>query len=332
MLVTGTAAAGNVTDHKVITGKQLKSLSIGTDGTKAASNGGITAFTSKVDGVTRVTYAVVAVKSIDGKYQTNDKYGYVTADSYATDNGYIVYSVWTGTEDVKVQEKGTDARNKGDVIGYSSITKEEGLSDGIVGTIEDVEDNLSALVDNAVIYGVNSKQTKVSMDGKNMNEITSDSKVLFVDTDDHKGYTEGTIVEANDFNSGKIANAMYILKDGKADADIELLIVDVKNNLHGNFNVLFNSDADKTDADDINAALAKGNVTVANLPATGTVTVPADKTLTITSAQTKTAVEAVKAEKTGAKLVLKVACGTMKAGTYTATVTGTGESATTSWK
>ena len=319
-------------DYKVITGKQFKSLGIDGASTNAYGNGGIAAFTSKVDGVTRVTYGVVAVNDkFADSFVTNDHYCYVTSDAYKIDGGYVVYNIWTGTKEVTVQEKGNDLRMKGTVLGYSSISKEEGLSDGIVGTIEDVDDNFG-LIDNGVVYGVNDKQSKISLNGSDKAEVNSDTVVLYVDTDDHKGYTEGTIVEANDFNNGKIANVMYVL-DNPADysSDVTLLIVDVKNNLHGDFNVLFNSAADKTDADDINAALAKGNVTVANLPATGTVTVPADKTLTITSAQTKTAVEAVKAEKSGAKLVLKVACGTMKAGTYTATVTGTGESATTSW-
>ena len=329
ILITGYGT--DSTDYKVITGKQFKSLAIGDSTDNILTKGGIAAFTSKVDGVTRVTYGVVAVKGIANSFTTNDNYGYVTSDSYATDSGYIVYSVWTGTEEVKVQEKGTDktTRNKGDVLGYSSITKEEGLSDGVVGTIEDVDDSFG-LVDNGVVYGVNDKQTKISLNGSDKAEVNSDTVVLYVDTDDHKGYTEGSIVEANDFNNGKIANVMYVL-DNPADysSDVTLLIVDVKNNLHGDFNVVFNSAT--TTAADLNAALAKGNVTVANLPSTGTVTVPADKTLTIASAQTEAAVKAVKAEKSGAKLVLKVACGTMKAGTYTATVTGTGESATTSW-
>ena len=254
--------------------------------------------------MTRVTYGVVAVKGIANSFVTNDNYCYVTTDSYATDSGYIVYSVWTGTEEVKVQEKGSNqtTRNKGDVLGYSSITKEEGLSDGVIGTIEDVDDSFG-LVDNGVVYGVNDKQTKVSLNGSDKAEVNSDTVVLYVDTNDHKGYTEGSIVEANDFNNGKIANVMYVL-DNPADysSDVTLLIVDVKNNLHGDFNVVFNSAT--TTAADINAALDKGDVTVKNLPATGTVNVPAGKTLTVTNAQTYAKVAAVSAE-TGAKLVLK---------------------------
>ena len=326
-------------DYKVITGKQFKSLTVGAASNNALTKGGIAAFTSKVDGVTRVTYGVVAVQGIANSFVTNDNYCYVTADSYATDSGYIVYSVWTGTEEVKVQEKGSNqtTRNKGDVLGYSSITKEEGLSDGVIGTIEDVDDNFG-LVDNGVVYGVNDKQTKVSLNGSDKAEVNSDTVVLYVDTDDHKGYTKGSIVEANDFNNGKIANVMYVLDNPSVySSDVTLLIVDVKNNLHGDFNVVFNSAT--TAAADINAALAKGDVTVASLPDSGVV-VPAGKTLTVTSAQTYAKVATVGAE-AGAKLVLEKATSDnatgdvfkdkakasysgskVKADTYTASVAG----------
>ena len=288
-------------DYKVITGKQFKSLAVGDSSNNALTKGGIAAFTSKVDGVTRVTYGVVAVKGIASSFVTNDHYCYVTSDAYKIDGGYVVYNIWTGTEEVTVQEKGTDLRVKGDVLGYSSITKEEGLSDGVVGTIEDVDADFG-LIDNGVVYGVNDKQSKISLNGSDKAEVNSDTVVLYVDTDDHKGYTEGTIVEADDFNNGKIANVMYVL-DNPADysSDVTLLIVDVKNNLHGDFNVEFNSTT--ATAADINAALAKGDVTVASLPDSG-VTVPAGKTLTITTAQTYAKVAAVSAED-GAKLVLK---------------------------
>ena len=327
----------NNADYKVITGKQFKSLTVGNSSNNAMTKGGIAAFTSKVDGVTRVTYGVVAVNGIASSFVTNDHYCYVTSDAYKIDGGYVVYNIWTGTEEVTVQEKGNDLRVKGDVLGYSSITKEEGLSDGVVGTIEDVDDNFG-LVDNGVVYGVNDKQSKVSLDGSAKAEINSDTVVLYVDTDDHKGYTEGTIVEANDFNNGKIANVMYVL-DNPADysSDVTLLIVDVKNNLHGDFNVVFNSAT--TTAADINAALDKGDVTVASLPDSDVV-VPAGKTLTVTSAQTYAKVAAVGA-KAGAKLVLKEATSDnatgdvfkdkdsdsyknapVKADTYTASVAG----------
>ena len=303
-------------DYKVITGKQLKSLTVGTSDNNILAKGGIAAFTSKVDGVTRVTYGVVAVKGIADSFVTNDNYGYVTSDAYKIDGGYVVYNIWTGTEEVTVQEKGTDLRVKGDVLGYSSITKEEGLSDGVIGTIEDVDDNFG-LIDNGVVYGVNDKQSKISLNGSDKAEVNSDTVVLYVDTDNHKGYTKGSIVEANDFNNGKIANVMYVLDNPSVySSDVTLLIVDVKNNLHGDFNVVFNSAT--TAAADINAALAKGDVTVASLPDSGVV-VPAGKTLTVTGEVTDAQVNAISAAK-GAKLVL-VAGSTTTSSTYTANST-----------
>ena len=282
----GTSSA----DYKVITGKQFKSLSItsavATD-TKALDKGGIAAFTSKVDGVTRVTYGVVAVNGFASSFVTNDNYGYVTKDAYKVDGGYVVYSIWNGSEEVKVQEKGTTLRKKGAVLGYSSITKEDGLSDGVVGTIEDVDDNFG-LVDNGVVYGVNSKQSKVSLNGKDTADITSDTIVLYVDTDDHKGYTEGEIQEADDFGTGKIPNVMYVLDTpGNFTSDVTLLVVDVKNNLHGDFNFTFGADATKTD---IEAALAKADVVTIDeaLTSAMTINVPAGKTLKITVKQTNT--------------------------------------------
>ena len=271
----------NNADYKVITGKQFKSLAVGSETNNALTKGGIAAFTSKVDGVTRVTYGVVAVKGIANSFKTNDNYGYVTSDSYTVDGGYVVYNIWTGTEEVTVQEKGTIQRTKGTVLGYSSITKEEGLSDGVVGTIEDV-DNDFGLVDNGVVYGVNDKQDKVSLDGKNTNKITSDTVVLYVDTDAHKGYTEGTIQEANDFGSGKIPNVMYKIDGTAADDDLALIVVDVKNNLHGSFNFVFGADATKTDLEN---ALAKANtitVDAAAIQKINTLSVAANKTVIVT--------------------------------------------------
>ena len=272
-------------DYKVITGKQFKSLSItntvATD-TKALDKGGIAAFTSKVDGVTRVTYGVVAVNGFANSFVTNDNYGYVTKDAYKVDDGYVVYSIWNGSEEVKVQEKGTTLRKKGAVLGYSSITKEDGLSDGVVGTIEDVDDNFG-LVDNGVVYGVNSKQSKVSLNGKDTADITSDTIVLYVDTDDHKGYTEGEIQEADDFGTGKIPNVMYVL-DTPSDftSDVTLLVVDVKNNLHGSFNFVFGADATKTDLVNALAKADKITVDAAAIRNAGSINVAADKTVVVT--------------------------------------------------
>ena len=282
------AYATSNADYKVITGKQFKSLAtvasagVGTATESAFQAGGIATFISKVDGVNRVTYAVVAVDGIANTFVTNDNYGYVVEDSYKSDDGYMVYTIWNGTENVKVQEKGNTARSKGDVLGYSSITTEEGLADGVVGTIEDVDDSFG-LIDNGIVYGVSGDQTRISLDGQNYNDITKDTIVLFVDTDDHKGYANGEIQEADDFGSGKIANVMYKLDGSAADSDVALLVVDVKNNLHGAFAYNFGANASIAD---INTALAKSDVTInEKLANGGSLTVGAGNTLTITTDQ-----------------------------------------------
>ena len=302
VLITDYSTSG--ADYKVITGKQFKSLN--NDGTSknAYAKGGIAAFTSKVDGVTRVTYGVVAVNGFANSFVTNDNYGYVTKDAYKVDDGYVVYSIWNGSEEVKVQEKGTTLRKKGAVLGYSSITKEDGLSDGVVGTIEDVDDNFG-LVDNGVVYGVNSKQSKVSLNGKDTADITSDTIVLYVDTDDHKGYTEGEIQEADDFGTGKIPNVMYVL-DTPSDftSDVTLLVVDVKNNLHGSFNFVFGADATKTDLVNALAKADKITVDAAAIRNAGSINVAADKTVVVTGTDLSDVFGNLKGAK-GATLIVK---------------------------
>ena len=285
VLITGYNTSG--VDYKVVTGKQFKSLAVDGSSTNAYAKGGIAAFTSKVDGV------------------TNDNYGYVTKDAYKVDDGYVVYSIWNGSEEVKVQEKGTTLRKKGAVLGYSSITKEDGLSDGVVGTIEDVDDNFG-LVDNGVVYGVNSKQSKVSLNGKDTADITSDTIVLYVDTDDHKGYTEGEIQEADDFGTGKIPNVMYVL-DTPSDftSDVTLLVVDVKNNLHGAFNFVFGADATETDL--VNALAKADKITVdadAVRNAANNITVAAGKTVVVTGTDLSNVFAKLKGAK-GATLIAK---------------------------
>ena len=302
VLITDYSASG--ADYKVITGKQFKSLK--TDGTSknAYAKGGIAAFTSKVDGVTRVTYGVVAVNGFANSFVTNDNYGYVTKDAYKVDDGYVVYSIWNGSEEVKVQEKGTTLRKKDAVLGYSSITKEDGLSDGVVGTIEDVDDNFG-LVDNGVVYGVNSKQSKVSLNGKDTADITSDTIVLYVDTDDHKGYTEGEIQEADDFGTGKIPNVMYVL-DTPSDftSDVTLLVVDVKNNLHGSFNFVFGADATKTDLVNALAKADKITVDADAIRNAGSINVAADKTVVVTGTDLSNVFGNLKGAQ-GATLIIK---------------------------
>ena len=293
ILVTDKGTIADI-DTKVINGKQLKSMEVAASGAgKVNNSGSVAAFTSKVDGITRVTYAVVMVNnSIDSKFSTNDHYGYITDTAYLSSTGYITYKVWTGEKEETVTEKKSNIedRSEGTVIGYTAIEN---------GEIKDVDalgvgarDGITA----AAVQGVNDKQTKVSFDGTTQYDITSDTVILYVDTDKHEGQAGGSIVEADKFGNTYFNNVYYKL-DGD---DVELLVVDVKNMLNGEITM------DAPSAADLNIALKSGDVTVANLPATATekVNVPAGKTLTVTNAQNIAALEAVTG-KAGAKLVIK---------------------------
>ena len=173
------------------------------------------------------------------------------------------------------------------MIGYSSIDAD--------GEIQDVTKDIGATA--GAIQGVNDKQTKVTFDGSTQFDITSDTVILYVDTDAHEGKTSGSIVEADKFGDAYINNVIY--KTDGTD-EVELLVVDVKNKLYGD--VTLNS----ATAGDINAALVADDVTVASLPTTGTVTVPAGKTLTVTGDdQTAAQLELVVGDAAGAKLVVE---------------------------
>ena len=307
ILVTNVSSTPSATtDTKAITGKQLKTLLADGSANNAYANGGIAAFTSKVDGLTQVTYAVVGVNSVASQFDTNDNYGYITDSAYVSATGYVTYKVWTGAEEVTVTEKKSNVtgRTKGTVIGYSSINADKEIED--VAVITGTE---------AAIKGVNDKQTKVTFDGTTQHDITADTKVLYVDTDEHVGYTTGSIVEADKFGDAYFNNVIFKL-DGD---DVDLLVVDVKNKLHGT--VTLNS----ATAADVAAALVSGDVTVDASAIDANVTVPAGKTLTLTGTVTATELGKVKASVDAKLVVAKKTASITSADVYTAAGSKTNE-------
>ena len=270
-------------DYKLITGKQLKSLGITGAAGEIESNGGVTAFTSDVNGIAKISYGVFEVNGISSSFTTNDNYGYITDTGYYAPAGYVSYKVWTGNEDVTVIEKknNTSGREKGTVIGYSTIEEVNGEK-----VINDVTSSIN-LVDPATIYGSDSTDpalvSKITFDGVTEKDITKDTKILFVDTKDHKGVASGEIAKADEINGSKVSNAMYALSGD----DVTVLVVDVKNNLHGNFVYQLDAASIST-ATDIQDMLAKGDVTINGALTSGlSVTVPADAVLTFTAPQTQ---------------------------------------------
>ena len=203
----------------------------------SALQGTADGYTSKVNGMTKATYVAVKMArgiNLPGNFDTNDNYGYIVKDAYK-DGDYSVYKVWTGTETVEVREEvtynsaenSTDARLKGDVIGYSTIKTKEGE----LPEIKDVTRySLGLATPNLQVGGVSgSTSSKVSIDGANEYDLTKDTVILNVnssaDTKDI-GLTGTELFEADDYKVGTstmyVPNALYLL-DGD---DIEAIVVD----------------------------------------------------------------------------------------------------------
>ena len=286
-------------DYKLITGKQLKSLTIGASANNILSNGGVTAFTSDVNGIAKISYGVFEVNGISSSFTTNDNYGYITDTGYYAPSGYISYKVWTGSEEVTVVEKksNTTGRAKGTVIGYSKIEAVDGEN-----VISDVSNSIG-LVDPATIYGSDSTDpaaiTKITFNGSSEYDITKDTKILFVDTKDHKGVVSGDINAADEVNGVKVANAMYAV----SGTDVTVLVVDVKNNLHGAFAYVFGTGAT---AAAINDALTKGNVEINGTLPAGILTVGTGNTLTLSAGAAISGATSITTSGTGAVKVAGV--------------------------
>ena len=129
---SGTGASGNQ-KAKVITGKQLKTLTVGT--TASADDGVITAtavgsFQKSVNGLTKVTVAAVQWIDDDANSWTNfkpsasaAKYALVTSAPVTYDE-YLEYTIWTGSENLTVKDKDKNSVNKFAVVGYDGIDKD----------------------------------------------------------------------------------------------------------------------------------------------------------------------------------------------------------------
>ena len=240
--------------YKLITGKQLKTMKYAyvTGGTMTAK----AALSEKVDGLTKVSLVAVTLnKAMPDDYQTNDNYAVVVSDSFKYNSDYVSFDVFTGTETVTVLQKKSGATyQKGNVIGYSSITEKK-VGDETAKVIEDVtcytEGQAAAGANVAnqyrigAIQGVNAKGDQITVNGQDTFKITSDTKVLFVNSDaengkdDYAGVAGNTVSTSNE--ADEIAdtgmyfyNCAYILDGGytaNGDSDLAVLVIDVKNRM-----------------------------------------------------------------------------------------------------
>ncbi|MDY3618726.1 S-layer homology domain-containing protein [Agathobaculum sp.] len=221
-------AYGTAGDYKQITGKQLKALTYGS-GIAAQA---LAAYTSKVDGLTRANMIFLKATSEPSGFETNDHYGYVVDDAYASGDSFYSFYLWTGDEMVEVKSKSASALKKGDIIGYSSITEE--------GKIEDIKSygqEADATLKTGSIVGAKDAGDKVVFNGESdYFNVTSDTKVLFVDSKAENKEDIGTLGDKTALNSYIVddnagvypINAKYIM-DGSED--LAVLVVDIKGDM-----------------------------------------------------------------------------------------------------
>ena len=221
-------------DTKIVTGKQFKALTFSRNMVSALSTGNkaAAAYTSKVDGLTRVSLLFVKQTAEPSGFNTNDNYGYVVKDAYASGDNYYTFTMWNGTNNVDVKTK-TSGVKAGDIIGYSSIDDKS--------EIQDLKNYGSKTESNGLqlgsITGVNSKKDGIVFEGKSdYYDITSDTVILYVDSKASKAEEIGVKGDKSSIDSYVLDddndtvlkyNAKYVLSGD----EVSILVVDVNGDM-----------------------------------------------------------------------------------------------------
>ena len=248
----GTAASSN--DGKVITGKELKTITsvtasqsatTTTAGTAVATDiysTGIAGFTKATNGLTKVEIAAVATT----KYQGTNKdavawptatsyanYGYIVSAPYQTTvdgSKYMTYQVWDGTNTVTYKVK-TDSATPvavfGEVIGYDVVDAETIKNVTKVGTTATAVTGLvgSEVSFSDTVTNVGAAGTIAKLDGN--------TTYLYVNSGAEKaedvGVTGGSVQLATNPASGIYVKNVLVVAN--ADKTIKLIVVDVNNEI-----------------------------------------------------------------------------------------------------
>lgn len=244
-------------------------------------------------------------------FQSNANYAYVVESSYTSSSDYKTYSIFDGEKTIEVTEKTSAPRTVGDIIGYESI--EDGvIKDVTLYTAGGAGYTVGAL------RGIDADGKGFTVDGKDHYNVTADTKVILINSDDSGDQVgvPGNALSA-DYEADEIGdsgyyynNAKYILDGAPGDdVDVKIVVVDVVNNKMADVAQPVAVETANPSATAINNALtaagSNGTVVVTGtLPASGVSQIGAGKTLVLTSAQTTSSLEALKAD-AGATLVIQ---------------------------
>ncbi|WP_186566430.1 S-layer homology domain-containing protein [Lawsonibacter celer] len=277
---------------KVITGKQFKNLasSILGAGNNQISTTASGSYTSVVNGLTRVSYAGVIFngKAADlGVTSGNVNYAYVTSASYTVSSSYTTYTIWNGESNLTVIDKGATTVAKGDILTYDTID-----GDYITGVSKISLTAPSMAGADGVAYVAGKEGDYLFLDGtadaSNKYKVTSNTKYLYVDSNaskaDEIGKDSGEVVLANKFGGSIYMDNVIAVVN--TSGELELLVVDVKNNLTNSVNATLTAAAPTIS--NANVSLSKttgikaGDAIEVTITATGAVTTGS---LTLTNAK-----------------------------------------------
>ena len=242
---------------KMLTGKQYNALDtkdLNSHADETASNTRATAvFTKDKNGLNRAMMVAVKADKMTISGNSYDNYAYIVTNNGVDKDDNASYTVWTtDNQYVDVIEENASARDKGTLIGYSSIDSDNVIHDvSSIANIKDVDTSKLTAVknhsgdfttgDNDVYYGGNESTDKkyISVDNKKFN-VTADTAVLFVDSaadeDDQIGvdFVYGTsamakaekYIDSND-QTAYSSNVMFQVDEkGNDDVDLKVLVVD----------------------------------------------------------------------------------------------------------
>lgn len=303
---TGGTLAGNAIDdaavifvnagasgYKVMTGAQFKVLAT------ASVTGAVEALT-KANSSTGFSTVMLAYADITSTAAGSSVYGYVTkvVTTLGGADGKTPVSeitFWNGTEEVtKTTATTTVSFGAGTVITYALNAD---------GTI--VANPAADLVKSAV----------TAFDGTNLrfndaavSTAISDKTVIFyIDSSAKKGVAGGEIQLADEPTPGNYTNNAYYIDGGATTTPYKLVVVDTKNDMASQASVTLTA-ATHADATAINAAFdTYDSVTVTGtLPTTG-ITIPAGKTLKVTTTQAIASLVTIVGTDATSKLVLDAA-------------------------
>lgn len=210
----------NETLYSVIKGSELKktSKSFGKE---------FTALTNMKNGFNYANVIVLKSDTDIPNFAGTDTTGYIISEPTITsiDNiAHVSYEVWNGKETVTLSSEGSSpTATKGMFISFQALENNK-ISDVTKLNLTNAAITASDKTNGEIMFNADTKSYK----------ITKNTKVLFVDTKNFKGYTEGNISLA-DKKSDKdyINNASFTASTTPANGsyELEVIVIDINNEI-----------------------------------------------------------------------------------------------------